>query len=45
MTNGSRPGSGDIDGKARDGEDDGRQLPAEGGKTADFCSMCGPHFC
>jgi phosphomethylpyrimidine synthase len=20
-------------------------LPAEGAKTAHFCSMCGPHFC
>ena len=31
------------------GEDDGHQLrqtlPAEGAKTAHFCSMCGPHFC
>src|SRR6266513_2386469 len=34
---------------AREGEDDGHQLrqtlPAEGAKTAHFCSMCGPHFC
>jgi phosphomethylpyrimidine synthase len=22
-----------------------RNLPAEGAKTAHFCSMCGPHFC
>ena len=38
-----------IDGKAREGEDDGHQirqaLPQEGAKTAHFCSMCGPHFC
>ena len=45
----SRSGRGDIDGKAREGEDDGHQLrqtlPAEGAKTAHFCSMRGPHFC
>ncbi len=34
---------------ARTGEVVGRRtrqtLPAEGAKTAHFCSMCGPHFC
>ena len=29
--------------KARDFHDE--TLPAEGAKTAHFCSMCGPHFC
>jgi phosphomethylpyrimidine synthase len=28
---------------ARDFHDE--TLPAEGAKTAHFCSMCGPHFC
>jgi phosphomethylpyrimidine synthase len=23
----------------------GETLPAEGAKSAQFCSMCGPHFC
>ncbi len=32
----SRLGRGDIDWST---------LPAEGAKSAHFCSMCGPHFC